>query len=115
MVNRKLVGAHYGLIDWLVQRITGVVMAVSTVIVGFALSDGVGSSYERWYGFMSSTPMRFISFLCIVSLCWHAWIGVRDTWMDYVQPAGIKLTLHVLTVLSVIGCGGWATQILWRL
>ncbi|MDO9244071.1 MAG: succinate dehydrogenase, hydrophobic membrane anchor protein [Rhodocyclaceae bacterium] len=115
MVNRKLVGAHYGLMDWLVQRVTGVVMAAYTVVVAFALYTGAGSSYERWVAFMSATPMRFISFLCVVSLCWHAWIGVRDTWMDYVQPAGIKLTLHVLTVLSVIGCGGWAVQILWRL
>lgn len=115
MVNRKLVGAHYGLMDWLVQRITGVVMAAYTVIVAFALYEGAGSSYERWHAFMAATPVRFITFLCVVSLCWHAWIGVRDTWMDYVQPAGIKLTLHVLTLLSVIGCAGWATQIIWKL
>ncbi len=27
MVNRIVVGAHYGLKDWLVQRVTAVVMA----------------------------------------------------------------------------------------
>ncbi len=115
MVNRKIVGAHYGLMDWLVQRITGVVMVVFTLVVAVGLIMGAGSSYESWRAFMSAGLMRFVGFLFIVSLCWHAWIGVRDIWMDYVQPAGIKLTLHVLTLLALIGYVGWAAQIIWRL
>lgn len=115
MVNRKLVGAHYGLIDWLAQRITGVVMAAYTLVVAIALWQGAGANHASWHAFMSGGLMRFATFIFIVSLCWHAWIGVRDTWMDYVQPAGIKLALHVLTLLVVIGCAGWAVQIIWRL
>jgi succinate dehydrogenase / fumarate reductase membrane anchor subunit len=115
MVNRKIVGAHYGLKDWLAQRITGVVMAVFTLVVALALTQGVAAGYESWRAFMSAGLMRFASFLFIVSLCWHAWVGVRDIWMDYVQPAGIKLALHVLTLLVLIGYAGWAVQIIWRL
>jgi succinate dehydrogenase / fumarate reductase membrane anchor subunit len=115
MVNRKIVGAHYGLKDWLAQRITGVVMIVFTLIMAVALLAGAASSYESWRGLMSTGPMRFVGFLFIVSLCWHAWVGVRDIWMDYVQPAGIKLLLHVLTLLVLIGYAGWAVQIIWRL
>jgi succinate dehydrogenase / fumarate reductase, membrane anchor subunit len=115
MVNRKLVGAHYGVIDWLAQRITGVVMAVYALVMYFALSEGAGLSYERWHALMSAGLMRFVTFLFIVSLCWHAWVGVRDIWMDYIQPAGIKLVLHVLTLLALTGYAGWATQIIWRL
>ena len=115
MVNRKVVGAHYGLMDWLAQRITGAVMAAFTLIMVVALLSGVGASYDAWRGFMSAGLMRFVSFLFIVSLCWHAWVGVRDIWMDYVQPAGIKLILHVLTLLALVGYAGWAVQIIWRL
>ena len=115
MVNRKIVGAHYGLIDWLAQRVTGVVMIVFTLVVAIALLSGVGANYDNWRGFMSAGLMRFVTFLFIVSLCWHAWVGVRDIWMDYVQPAGIKLALHVLTLLALIGYAGWAAQIIWRL
>jgi succinate dehydrogenase / fumarate reductase, membrane anchor subunit len=115
MVNRKIVGAHYGVIDWLAQRITGVVMAAYTLVVAFALSEGVGKSHESWHGFMAVGLMRFVTFLFIVSLCWHAWVGVRDIWMDYIQPAGIKLVLHVLTLLVLIGYAGWALRIIWRL
>lgn len=114
-MNRKIVGAHYGLMDWLVQRITGVLMVAFTLIVAAALRQGVGTNYESWHAFMSSGLMRFATFLFILSLCWHSWIGVRDIWMDYVQPVGIKLALHVLTLLLLIGCVGWAVQIIWRL
>ena len=31
MVNRILVGAHYGLKDWIIQRATAIIMAVYTV------------------------------------------------------------------------------------
>lgn len=115
MVNRKIVGAHYGLTDWLAQRVTGVVMVAYTLIIAIALRQGAGANYASWQAFMSAGLMRFVTFLFIVSLCWHAWVGVRDIWMDYIQPAGIKLVLHVLTLLALIGYAGWAVQIIWRL
>ena len=31
MVNRQLTGAHYGLRDWAMQRITAVIMVIYTV------------------------------------------------------------------------------------
>ena len=114
-MNRIIVGAHYGLRDWLAQRITAVVMALYTVFIGVALACGAVSSYERWHTLMSGSVTRFASFLFIVSLCYHAWIGVRDIWMDYINSAAVRLTLHVLTILALTGCAGWAVQILWRL
>lgn len=115
MVNRKIVGAHYGLIDWLAQRITALVMIVFTLVIAIGLLSGAGESYATWRAFMAAGLMRFITFLFVLALCWHAWVGVRDIWMDYVQPAGIKLMLHVLTLLALIGYAGWAVQIIWRL
>lgn len=115
MVKRNLVGAHYGLKDWLAQRITAVIMASYTLIMALALLSGAGGSFERWRALMSAAPMRMATFVFIVSLCWHAWVGVRDIWMDYVKPTGLRLALHVLTLVALIGYAGWAVQILWRL
>jgi succinate dehydrogenase / fumarate reductase, membrane anchor subunit len=115
MKARIVVGAHYGLKDWLAQRVTAVVMAIYTMFIGLAFVAGAGNSYENWHVLMSNTFVRFLSFLFIVSLCYHAWIGVRDIWMDYVQPVAVRLTLHVLTILALVGYAGWAVQILWRL
>ncbi len=115
MVKRIVVGAHYGLTDWLAQRITALVMLVYTLILVVSLLAGPSPSQESWRALMSGSAMRFASFLCILSLCYHAWVGVRDIWMDYVQPVGIRLLMHALTLLALIGYAGWTTQILWRL
>lgn len=59
--------------------------------------------------------MKTLTFVVIVSLLYHAWVGVRDIWMDYVKPVGIRLTLQVFTLVWLVGCAGWAIQVLWRL
>ena len=78
MKARIVVGAHYGLKDWLAQRVTAVVMAIYTLFIVVAIMAGAGASYENWHQFMSNTFVRFLSFLFVVSLLYHAWIGVRD-------------------------------------
>ncbi|MBL8486937.1 MAG: succinate dehydrogenase, hydrophobic membrane anchor protein [Rhodocyclaceae bacterium] len=114
-MNRIVVGAHYGLKDWLAQRITAIIMAVFTVIVAAAVLSGAAASHEGWRAFVGNGLIRFLAFLFVVSLCYHAWIGVRDIWMDYVKPTAVRVTLHVLTLLVLVGYAGWATQVLWRL
>jgi succinate dehydrogenase / fumarate reductase membrane anchor subunit len=42
------------------------------------------------------------------------WVGMRDIWMDYVQPVGIRLVLQVFTIVWLVACAGWAIQVLWR-
>ncbi len=114
-MNRLVVGAHYGLKDWLAQRVTGVIMAVYTLVMFAAAQGGATASREAWQAFMAHGFIRFISFLFIVSLCWHAWVGVRDIWMDYMNSAALRVILHVLTLLALVGYAGWAVQIIWRL
>ena len=75
---RTTTGAHYGLSDWIVQRITAVTMAIYTLVMMAALFCGVASSYERWHAFFSSGPMQFATFLFAMCLCYHAWIGIRE-------------------------------------
>lgn len=114
-MERIVVGAHYGLKDWLAQRITGVLMAVYTMVIFTAVLSGAASSFDAWRAFMSHGFMRFATFLFVLSLGYHAWVGVRDIWMDYIKPTGIRILLHVLTLLALIGYAGWAIQIIWGL
>ena len=59
--------------------------------------------------------MKLLTFVTILSLAYHAWVGVRDIWMDYVKPVGLRLALQVFTIFWLLGCAGWAIQVLWRL
>ena len=113
--KRIVVGAHYGLRDWLAQRITALLMALFTLalIVQVLLPGEMG--YDKWAGIFSRQWMKVLSFVVIVSLLYHVWVGMRDVWMDYVKPVGIKLALQVFTIVWLVGCAGWAIQVLWRL
>lgn len=115
MINRIVVGAHYGLKDWIAQRATAVLMAVYTVIITAVLALVRPNTFEAWQGIFANGFIKFITFLFFVSLFYHAWIGVRDIWMDYVKPTGLRLTLHVLTIVALVGYTAWAAAILWRL
>jgi len=113
--KRLVVGAHYGFADWLAQRVTGGLMALFTLLLGAQLLFGGPLGYNRWAGIFASQWMKVLTFVVIVSLAWHAWIGMRDIWMDYVKPVGLRLTLHLFTIVWLVGCAGWAVQVLWRL
>ena len=115
MINRNVVGAHYGLKDWIAQRATAVIMALYTVIMGAVLLIVQPSTFEAWRGIFANGFIKFVTFIFFVSLFYHVWIGVRDIWMDYVKPTGLRLTLHVLTIAALVGYTAWAAAILWRL
>ena len=115
MVKRLVVGAHYGFRDWLAQRVTATVMALYTVIFAVQLLSLSEHTNAAWRAMFAGGFMKFASFLFFMSLFYHAWVGVRDIWMDYVQSISVRLTLHVITLLVLVGYAGWVAQILWRL
>jgi succinate dehydrogenase / fumarate reductase membrane anchor subunit len=113
--KRIVVGAHYGLRDWLVQRVTAALMALFTLALTVQVLVGQPMGYDKWAGIFSAQWMKVLTFVVIVSLAWHAWVGMRDIWMDYIKPVGIRLVLQVFTLVWLVGCAGWAVQVLWRL
>ncbi|MBK1614618.1 succinate dehydrogenase, hydrophobic membrane anchor protein [Rubrivivax gelatinosus] len=113
--ERLVVGAHYGARDWLVQRVSAALIALFTLVLLVQLLAPGPLGYDRWAGIFSAQWMKVLTFVVIVSLAWHAWIGIRDIWMDYVKPAAVRLTLQVLSIVWLVGCAGWAVQVLWRL
>ncbi|MDQ0016147.1 succinate dehydrogenase / fumarate reductase membrane anchor subunit [Variovorax boronicumulans] len=114
--KRIVVGAHYGLRDWLSQRITGGLMALFTIILLAQMIFTRGPiGYDLWAGIFAAQWMKVLTFSVIVSLLYHVWVGMRDVWMDYVQPVGIRLVLQIFTIVWLVGCAGWAIQVLWKI
>jgi len=113
--KRVVVGAHYGLRDWLVQRISAVLMVLFTAVLLVQLLMPGPLGYDRWAGIFAAQWMKTLSFVVIVALAWHVWVGMRDIWMDYIKPVGVRLGLQVFTIVWLVGCAGWAVQVLWRL
>jgi succinate dehydrogenase / fumarate reductase membrane anchor subunit len=114
VVKRLVVGAHYGLRDWLAQRITAVIMAVYAVALLVLMAQRAPFTYEAWKALFTQGWMRIATLLFVVSLAWHAWVGVRNILMDYIKHDGVRLALQVTTLLLLAGYVVWAIEILWR-
>jgi succinate dehydrogenase / fumarate reductase membrane anchor subunit len=115
MASRRIVtGAHYGLKDWLAQRITAVMLLVYTLVLLGAISLGSAATYDQWAGLFAQGWFKIITLLAMLALCWHAWVGVRDIYMDYIKPTAIRLSLQVLTIIGLIAYLCWTVLILWK-
>lgn len=114
--KRVVVGAHYGLRDWLSQRVTAILMALFTLVLLAQVIFNKGPmGYDKWAGIFSAQWMKVLTFTVIISLAWHAWVGVREVLMDYIKPVVLRLALQVFTIVWLVGCAGWGIQVLWRL
>jgi len=111
-----------GLYDWLVQRVSAVVLLLWFVYAGFFVVTHAPLNYELWHDFFNHTAMRVFTLAAMVSLCMHAWIGLWTISTDYLTPMmlGGKATfvrlvfqLGVLAVLAAYLV--WSIQILWSL
>ena len=113
--RRLVVGAHYGLRDWLAQRVTSLLMALFTLAVVVQILMPGPLDSVRWSAIFASQWMKVLTFVTVVALLYHVWVGMRDIWMDYIKPVGVRLALDIFTIAWLVGCAGWAIQVLWRL
>ena len=114
--KRLVVGAHYGTTDWLAQRVTAALMALFTVLLLAQVIFTKGPlGYDLWAGIFASQWMKVLTFVVILALLYHVWLGMRDILMDYVKPVWLKLSLNVFTIVWLVACAGWGIQVLWRL
>ena len=110
--KRKLTGAHYGIRDWALQRLTAVVMAAYTIFLLLGLLF-IPNDYAGWQAFFSCTIVRVFTQVTALALLAHVWVGIRDVWMDYVKPLHLRLTLHTLTILWLVGTLVYSIKVIW--
>ncbi len=113
MVNREITGAHYGLRDWLAQRVTAVVMALYTLLFLLILTGAPKLDFSGWRLLFAPQWMKLATLLFLLSLYFHAWVGVRSIFMDYIKSSGLRLALYVIVIAALVAYAGWSAQILW--
>lgn len=119
-VNNVTSFGRSGLSDWLIQRVSAVVLAVYVVfVVGFFFTSNE-VTYLDWKVLHSHFLVRLLSIFAILSLAAHAWIGMWAVLTDYitVRLLGPKATfLRVFLQLGMIAVTLtyviWAIAILW--
>lgn len=113
MVKRQTVGAHYGLRDWLAQRVTAIVMALYTLLFLALLIGAPKVDFAAWRQLFAPQWLKLATLLFLLSLYYHAWVGVRNIVMDYVKSSSLRLALYVIVIAALIVYAGWSVQILW--
>ena len=113
--KRIVVGAHYGLKDWLAQRITAVILASYAIILTITFFLSGNNGFLRWSMIFQVFWVKIATLLATVAICYHAWVGVRDIWMDYIKPVSIRLALQIFTIVWLLICGIWVFEIMWKI
>jgi succinate dehydrogenase / fumarate reductase, membrane anchor subunit len=114
MVNSVTNFGRNGLADWLVQRISALVIGVYAVfLLGFFVCHP-HMSYAQWHRFFSCTAVKVGSMLALLCICAHAWIGLWTVFTDYINCARLRLVLEILLVLLLLTYVIWGISIFWR-
>jgi succinate dehydrogenase / fumarate reductase membrane anchor subunit len=111
--NRVITGAHYGLKDWLIQRMSAVLMTIYLILLVGILFVVSPQDYAAWKSIFSHQWMRIATFVFFICLFWHAWIGIRNILMDYVHSTAVRLTAQILVIISLLFYLVWSAEILW--
>lgn len=105
---RGLGSAHHGPHHWLVQRFTAIgnVVLMSWLLVSLVLLGDYG--YANVVKWLSQPVSATAMILLVVSLFWHARLGLQVLIEDYIHDGGSKFALISALNLATIGGGAFA-------
>ena len=112
---RGLGSAHEGAHHWLVQRFTAIGNLALMLFLAFSLALLPDYSYGTVAGWAAQTPPATALALLIISVFWHARLGLQVLIEDYVHDAGTKFGVIALLNLATIGGGAFGLVSIARL
>ncbi|MGZ5198768.1 MAG: succinate dehydrogenase, hydrophobic membrane anchor protein [Telluria sp.] len=102
-----------GLRAWLVQRVTAVYMLVFMLFLLAHFVLDPPSSYLAWRAWILGPAVSSAALVFFAALLVHAWVGIRDVILDYVQPIALRVSVLALLGLGLIGLGAWVLRVFW--
>jgi succinate dehydrogenase / fumarate reductase membrane anchor subunit len=109
-----------GLSDWLVQRVSAVILLAYTVFLAWYLVTTPELDYPQWKALFAQTPMRVFSILALLSVVVHAWIGLWSISTDYMTERMMGDKGNIVRWMVQLGGGLllftyliWGIQVLW--
>ncbi|MBC8381617.1 MAG: succinate dehydrogenase / fumarate reductase membrane anchor subunit [Porticoccaceae bacterium] len=108
--------------NWIIQRITAIVMAAYLFfIVGFLVINPA-LTYDQWSALNGLLSMRIFTLVTIAAVAFHAWIGMRCVLTDYItvrligpKANGVRNVLQLGLGFIILLYLMWTIKILWGL
>ena len=102
-----------GLRDWLIQRVSAVVIAAYVLmILGFMMIHAP-MDYATWTHLFKCSVVRVSSVLFLLSLILHAWVGVWTITTDYLNCVCLRLFVQISFACMLISAFFWGIYIFW--
>ena len=96
---------HRGVLEWVIQRLSAVLLGAYTVwILGFFITHPE-LNFESWRAVFESPLVRIFSFVTLIGLCAHMWIGMWTVITDYITPLHLgnaAKSLQTICQLAII-------------
>jgi succinate dehydrogenase / fumarate reductase membrane anchor subunit len=112
MLIELLTKQYPGMRAWLTQRLTGLVMAIYSVIALSRYLIIQPENYEAWVSFFQPIWWRIASLIFWLALSLHAWLGIRDVFKDYVRNFELRNAMQKVLVLFLYIYLAWAMWLL---
>ncbi len=113
MVDNILSLSNRGLRDWLIQRVTSVIISIYFLIIFGYILLHPQLQFDEWQGLFSFNVVKIFSALVLFSILLHAWIGMWTVFTDYIKRCYLRLTLQVLVAILFFYCLAWGIVVLW--
>lgn len=102
-----------GLRAWVLQRITAVYVGLYIIYLLIVFIVSPPDSFEYWRDWVGNPVSGIALLLFFASVLLHAWVGLRDILIDYVQFSTLRITLLSLIGLGLVGCGLWVARVVF--
>ena len=104
-----------GLRDWLLQRMSAVVLAMYTLFLAGFIYTQPELNFQHWHQLFQHLWMQIASLLVVVSLAIHAWIGIWTVTTDYLKSTGVRILVQFVVFVMLFFYILWGIVILWGL
>ncbi|MBA2654100.1 MAG: succinate dehydrogenase, hydrophobic membrane anchor protein [Gammaproteobacteria bacterium] len=113
MVDSILSLSTRGLRDWLIQRVTALIIGLYAIfIIGFIILHPQ-MQFDEWQSLFSFNITKIFSLLVLFSIILHAWIGMWTVFTDYITSWRWRLFLEILVAILFFGLLAWGAVVLW--
>lgn len=110
---KSATGSRTGTGTWLLQRATAVVLALVLPGLVIYFLAALPVDFAGWQALFAPLWLRVLMTLTAAALALHAWVGMRDIFMDYARPTLLRLMLHLAVILALAGSVAWLAAILF--
>ncbi len=111
-----------GVTDWLIQRVSSIVISSYTIWMVFWLLSTEEVDYQAWTTLFSNFWMQIYTVATVLAICSHAWIGLWTIGSDYLtarqfggSASWVRASYNIVCFLSLLLCGIWILFIMWNL